>query len=58
MLTLGSHHYLGTWEGYRIPREGYRIPDISDGKGTVNRWEIEWRGIEFPTLLMGGVQNS
>ena len=46
-LYLGSVHYLGTWEEYRIPREGYRIPDTSDG-----------RGREFPTHQMGGVQNS
>ena len=45
--ALGSVHYLGTWEGYRIPREGYRIPDTSDG-----------RGREFPTYQMGGLQNS
>ena len=33
MNSLGSVHYLGAWEEYRIPREGYRIPDTSDGRG-------------------------
>ena len=45
LVLLGSVHYLGTWEGYRIPREGYRIPDTPDGRGT-----------EFPTYQMGGAQ--
>ena len=45
-IILGSVHYLGTWEEYRIPREGYRIPDTSDG-----------RGREFLTYQMGGIQN-
>ena len=34
-------------EGYRILREGYGIPDTSNGRGT-----------EFLTPLTGGVQNS
>ena len=44
---LGSHHYLEGWEGYRILREGYRIPVTANGRGT-----------EFLSLPMGGVQNS
>ena len=65
---LGSVNYLGTWEEYRIPREGYRIPDTSDGRGRefptyqmglpMGLTARYWRGIEFLTPLMGGVHNS
>ena len=41
---LGTDHYLEGWEGYKVPREGYRVPVTSNGRGT-----------EFPSPLMGGV---
>ena len=45
-VVRGRSFFRGP-EGYRILREGYGIPDTSNGRGT-----------EFLTPLTGGVQNS